>query len=85
VIDPDSPQIIWRMRIACWIRKATNAHLECVIITAFLLQQWLEEQASVLCTLQSSSTGKTFILYWWSICFKPRRHVGQYPQRHVSL
>jgi len=26
VVDPDRPQIIWRMRIACWISKAKDAY-----------------------------------------------------------
>ena len=26
-VEPDMPQItIWRVRIACWIHKATNTH-----------------------------------------------------------
>jgi len=41
---------IWRVRIACWITKATNIHSEYVIHIAFPLQQWLHERASV--TLQ---------------------------------
>ena len=36
------------MSIACWMAKATDTHLECVIIIAFPLQQWLHERASVL-------------------------------------
>ena len=36
------------MRIACWIPKATNTHLEYVIFIAFPLQQWLHERASLL-------------------------------------
>ena len=40
--------IKWRMRIVCWITKATNAHTGCVKLTAFPLQQWLQESASVL-------------------------------------
>jgi len=36
------------MRIACWIRKATDTHLEYVILIAFRLQRWLEEHVSVL-------------------------------------
>ena len=32
---------IWRMRIACWIPKATNTHSEYVILITFPLQQWL--------------------------------------------
>ena len=25
--EPDRPQTIWRMLIACWITKTTNAHV----------------------------------------------------------
>jgi hypothetical protein len=39
---------IWRMRIACWIPKATNTHSQYVILTAFPLQQWLQEHVSML-------------------------------------
>ena len=29
IVEPDRPQMtIWRMRIACWISKATNTHSE---------------------------------------------------------
>ena len=40
--------IIWRMRIACWIPKATHTHSEYVILVAFPPQQWLHERASLL-------------------------------------
>jgi hypothetical protein len=43
--------IKWQMHIACLITKATNTHLEYVILIAFLLQQWLQEHASVLCCM----------------------------------
>jgi len=39
---------IWRMRIACWIPKATNKHSEYVIHIACPLQQWLHERPSML-------------------------------------
>jgi len=39
---------IWRMRIACWITKATNTHSQYVTLIAFQLQQWLPERASLL-------------------------------------
>jgi hypothetical protein len=39
---------VWRMRIACWITKATNTHAEYVIHIAFPLQQWLQERALLL-------------------------------------
>jgi hypothetical protein len=43
-VDPDRPYMtIWHMRIACWIPKATKAHSQYVILTAFQHQQWLHE------------------------------------------
>jgi hypothetical protein len=43
------PQItIWRMRIAWWIRKVTNTHTGCVILTWFPLKQYSQERASLL-------------------------------------
>jgi hypothetical protein len=39
-----------RLRIACWIPKATDTQAEYVILIACLLQQWLYERASVLPT-----------------------------------
>ena len=48
-VEPDRPQMtIWRMHIACWIPKATNANSEYVILIAFPLQQWLHERAPML-------------------------------------
>jgi len=49
---PGRPQMkIWRMRIACWRPKVTDAHAEYVKLIAFPLQQWLHERASMLrCT-----------------------------------
>ena len=39
----------WRMRITCWIPKATNTHPAYVILFAFPLQQWFAyELASML-------------------------------------
>jgi hypothetical protein len=40
--------IIWRMRIACWIPKATITHSEYVILIVFQRQQWLHKRASML-------------------------------------
>ena len=43
---------IWRTRIACWITKAinthTHTHTQYVMLTAFLLQQLLQEGAPML-------------------------------------
>ena len=36
IVERGRPQMtVWRMRIACWIPKATDAHTECVILIAF--------------------------------------------------
>jgi len=40
--------IIWRMRTACWISKATKTYSEYVIVIDFPLQQWFHERASLL-------------------------------------
>jgi len=40
--------IIWCMFFTCWITKATDTHLEYVIIIALLWQQLLCECASIL-------------------------------------
>jgi len=40
MVESDGSEMtIWRMRIACWITKATNTHSEYVILIAFRLQQ----------------------------------------------
>ena len=43
-----SQMTVWRIRIACWIPKATDTHSVCITLTAFPLQQCLHERASVL-------------------------------------
>jgi len=49
IVDPGRQQMtIWRMRIACWITKATKTHSQCVILTADTQKQWLNERASML-------------------------------------
>jgi hypothetical protein len=49
MVQPDRPHMtIWRMRIACWVPKATNTHSEHVILIAFPPQQWLHEHPSML-------------------------------------
>jgi hypothetical protein len=48
ILERGRPQmIIWRMRIACWILKATNTQTACVITIASPLQHWLYERASM--------------------------------------
>jgi len=48
-VNADRPQMAkGRMRITCWIPKATNTHSHYVILIAFSLQQWLQEHALML-------------------------------------
>ena len=49
IVQADRPRMtIWRMRIACWIPRATDTHPEYVILIAFPRQQWLHERALLL-------------------------------------
>jgi hypothetical protein len=49
IVQRGRPEItIWRMRIACWIPKATNTHSEFVMVIAFALQQWLQDRNALL-------------------------------------
>jgi hypothetical protein len=46
IVEPDRSQMtIWRMRITCWIPKATNTHSEYVRHIDFPLQHRLHERA----------------------------------------
>jgi len=48
-VQADRPQMtIWRMRIACWVPKATNTLSRICNTYCFSLQQWLYERASLL-------------------------------------
>jgi hypothetical protein len=40
--------MIRRMRLACWITKATDTHSEYVIFIAFPRHQWLRTRVSML-------------------------------------
>ena len=48
IVEPERPQIIWRMRIICRIPQATDTHSDCVIRDVFPLQQRLHERALML-------------------------------------
>jgi len=47
-VVPGRQMTILRMRIACWMTKATSTHPLCVILIAFSLQKWLHESSSML-------------------------------------
>ena len=40
--------VIGRMRVPCWITKATHTYTEYVILIAFAQQRWLRERPSML-------------------------------------
>ena len=40
--------VVWRMRFACWITKATDKYSEYLIVIAVPLQEWLHEGTSML-------------------------------------
>jgi hypothetical protein len=49
IVETDRPQMtIWRMRVACWMPKATKTHSEYVTVIDFSLQQWLHESTSMV-------------------------------------
>jgi hypothetical protein len=71
IVEWSRPQItIWRMRISCWIPKATDTHSEYVVGFAFLLQQWLHERVSVLLDTYIACTVSYVILVnvWSVVC-----------------
>ena len=47
-VVPGRQKTTLRMRIACWMTKATSTHPLCVKLIAFSLQKWLHERASML-------------------------------------
>jgi len=49
IVQPDRRQMtIWRMRISCWILKATDTHSQYVKHINFPLQKWLNEPITML-------------------------------------
>ena len=61
--------IIWRIRVAFWIPKATNTHSEYIILTAFPQQQWLHERSSlsrhtyIASFVYINNTGRELLLF----------------------
>jgi len=53
--EPDRPQMtIWRMRIACWIPKATNAHVNICNTYSF--------------STESMDARKSLSVTWYVLC-----------------
>ena len=78
---------IWRMRVSCWLPRATNTHTGCVILIAFPLQQWLHEVVSMLrytyiaCLITSLSS---FIIFFFLFITVFLRTGSLYLQRFVT-
>jgi hypothetical protein len=76
---------IWRVRIACWIPKATNTHSEYVIFIAFPLQQWLHARAL---TLRYTCIAGLVYRYVY-LTFMARnvvlRHTGTQPDSQICV
>jgi len=71
----ESTDETWRMRVACWIPKATNTHTGCVILIALPLQQSLHERASLLRHTYIACLVKTS---WHLISMFPEKNFGSF-------
>ena len=76
MVQADRPQMTWRMRIACWIPKATNTHLKYVILVIFPREHWLCERALFLLYTYAACLVNLGPLWWWVLtsranCFAP--------------
>ena len=73
---------IWRMRIACWIPKATDIHSEYIILIAFLRQQCLHERASMLrLYIHCLSCYCDISFFLWKLTTELNLHVFRLPPR----
>ena len=55
--------ITWRVRIACWLTKATHIHSQYVTFIVSSLEQWLQERASVLGYMYLACLSRLFPLH----------------------
>jgi hypothetical protein len=82
IVEMDKPQMtLLRMRIACWIPKATDTNSEYVILTAFSLQQWLHERPSKLRYAYNGSLAFTETL----VAFKTQKRTLWTECRSINL
>ena len=78
-LEPDTGHrmTIWRMRIACWIHKATNTHSEYVMLIAFPIRQWLYGRVStyIACVVMRHclwvAASSTYLMYFNTMFFSP--------------
>jgi len=82
VVGPGRPQMaIRRMRIACWMHKATNTQSEYVILIAFHCNRWFRGRTSVLrytyfaCLVHSFARHAViWIAHYWPACYCMQLH-----------
>ena len=55
--------IIWHMRYAFWITKATNTHSKYAILIALLRQKWLHERATMIHCMYTACLVMYLLLY----------------------
>ena len=76
--------ITWYMHSACWMTKAKNTHLECVILIVFPWQHRFHKCASLLHYTYITCLVSLFVLYWsfdvlhavpWSAPVKTNRQL----------
>ena len=83
-VERGKPQkTIWRMRIACWIPKATNTHTGCVILIDF---------STTTMVVRTRLIGALYVHCLscsWMFKSHKKRHVSciyyKYPTRSVSV
>ena len=81
VVERGRPQMTtWRVRIACWVTKATNAHSEYEILIDFPLQQWSHERGSLLLYTYSTLHVLLYILTAMQVT-----HLWEKEFRHTEI
>jgi len=71
--DATGYNIIWHIRFACCITKATDTHSEYTTVTAYTQQQWLLE--SPLCDIYTALVFLVFSVYYKFVNYR-RSSVG---------
>jgi hypothetical protein len=82
-VDWDRPEMtMWRMRIACWVPKATNTYSGCIILIASPLQQWLHERFSMCHAASASNWLVTCVGHFHNVVLPDGAMVGD--SRHYT-
>jgi len=67
--------VIWHMRIACWITKATHSHSEYVTLLLVHDKNGKRERPQYYVFTYIDNhvflVRVSFVLYWWTRCYEP--------------